>query len=206
MPRYFFHLTFGDRVVPDEEGTELTSRAEARDEAIGAARELNERTKARPRSRWASWFLQVADEQGAFLRVPLGYPALEVVSADNPAIEIAVPGPQAMPVIQSVAVAAEFPRSHTVLAVIRRALARRRDYACSARKESTAATAAGRPIRAQQDGARACSRAGKAGSDSVLFASDRAAGVQRRTPACPTCVVIPLGRGRARLWRVTPTN
>jgi len=127
MPRYFFHLTFGDRVVPDEEGIDLTSRAAARDEAIAAARELSERTSASPRSRWASWFLQVADEQGPFLRVPLGYPALEVVSADNPAIEVAAPGPQARPVIAPAEVAAKFPTSHNVLAVVRRALARRRD-------------------------------------------------------------------------------
>ena len=26
MPRYFFHLSFGDRLLPDEEGVELASR------------------------------------------------------------------------------------------------------------------------------------------------------------------------------------
>src|SRR5262249_8018192 len=84
MPRYFFHLTFGDRVVPDEEGIELPNRAAAREEAMTDARERWDRAGASPGRRWASWFLQVADDQGRFLRVPLGYPALEVVSADNP--------------------------------------------------------------------------------------------------------------------------
>src|SRR5262249_8863364 len=32
--------------------------------------------------RWASWFLEVADEQGGFFRTPLGYPALELVTED----------------------------------------------------------------------------------------------------------------------------
>src|SRR5262249_60461382 len=32
--------------------------------------------------RWASWFLEVADEQGQFFRTPLGYPALELVTED----------------------------------------------------------------------------------------------------------------------------
>src|SRR5262249_43014563 len=32
--------------------------------------------------RWASWFLEVADEQGGFFRTPLGHPALELVTED----------------------------------------------------------------------------------------------------------------------------
>jgi hypothetical protein len=34
MPRYFFHLRFGQRVVRDEEGIELPNRSAARDEAV----------------------------------------------------------------------------------------------------------------------------------------------------------------------------
>src|SRR5437868_63954 len=40
MPRYFFHLSFGQRVVPDEEGVELPNRSAARDEALAVIRDL----------------------------------------------------------------------------------------------------------------------------------------------------------------------
>jgi len=127
MPRYFFHLTFGDRVVPDEEGTELPSRAAAREEAMAAARELCDRASTSPRSRWASWFLQVADEGGRFLRLPLGYPALEVVSADHsPPMEVAPPRPPAAPTTRLAEIEPELPHPGGMLAMIRRALARRR--------------------------------------------------------------------------------
>ena len=32
--------------------------------------------------RWASWFLQVTDEQGQFFRTPIGHPALEIVAPE----------------------------------------------------------------------------------------------------------------------------
>jgi hypothetical protein len=34
MPRYFFHLRFGRRFLPDDEGIELRNRTAARDEAL----------------------------------------------------------------------------------------------------------------------------------------------------------------------------
>src|SRR5947208_4550855 len=80
MPHYFFHLAFGDRLVPDEEGVELAGRSEARGEAQAVIRELSAaRSVGNPR-RWAGWFLQVADEKGQFLRVPIGHPALEIAA------------------------------------------------------------------------------------------------------------------------------
>jgi len=80
MPRYFFHLSFGQRTVPDEEGVELPNRAAARDEALAVVHDLaNPELRGNPR-RWASWFLEVADETGGFFRTPIGHPALEVVS------------------------------------------------------------------------------------------------------------------------------
>src|SRR5262245_16234975 len=80
MPRYFFHLSFGQRTVPDEEGVELPNRTAARDEALAVVRDLaNPEHRGNPR-RWASWFLEVADETGSFFRTPIGHPALEVVS------------------------------------------------------------------------------------------------------------------------------
>jgi hypothetical protein len=33
--------------------------------------------------RYAGWFLHVADEEGAFLRAPIGHPALELVTMDQ---------------------------------------------------------------------------------------------------------------------------
>src|SRR5262245_8266961 len=80
MPRYFFHLSFGQRTVPDEEGVELPNRAAARDEALAVVRDLaNPELRGNAR-RWASWFLDVADETGGFFRTPIGHPALEVVT------------------------------------------------------------------------------------------------------------------------------
>src|SRR5215831_15810526 len=82
MSRYFFHLSFGQRVVPDEEGVELPSRTAARNEALAVVRDLaNPDVESAPK-RWASWFLDVADEGGG---TPIGHPALELVTPDAPA-------------------------------------------------------------------------------------------------------------------------
>src|SRR5262245_48689730 len=78
--RYFFHLTFGDRVLPDEEGVELSSRASARREALAVMRDLSSSVAGR----WAGWFLRVADHHGQFLSLPIGHPALELVSDGVP--------------------------------------------------------------------------------------------------------------------------
>jgi hypothetical protein len=82
MPLYFFHLSVGDRTVPDDEGVELPNRAAARAEALAVIRDLADPEVAGNPRRWASWFLQVADEAGQFLRMPIGRPAFEVVTAD----------------------------------------------------------------------------------------------------------------------------
>jgi hypothetical protein len=79
MPRYFFHLSFGQRTVPDEEGVELPNRTAARDEALAVVRDLANPEHNGHSRRWASWFLEVADETGDFFRTPIGHPALEVV-------------------------------------------------------------------------------------------------------------------------------
>lgn len=83
MPLYFFHLSFGDRTVPDDEGVELPSRSAAHEEALAVIRDLSDPEIAGSARRWASWFLQVADEGGAFLRMPIGHPALEIVAPDT---------------------------------------------------------------------------------------------------------------------------
>jgi hypothetical protein len=78
--RYFFHLSFGDRLLPDDEGIELTSRAAARREALAVVRDLSDRVA----DHWAGWFLRVADQHGQFLSLPIGHPALELVSDRAP--------------------------------------------------------------------------------------------------------------------------
>ena len=82
MPLYFFHLSFGDRILPDDEGLELPNRSAAREEALAAVRDLSDPAVGGNPRRWASWFLQVADEQGGFFRTPIGHPALEIVAPD----------------------------------------------------------------------------------------------------------------------------
>ena len=94
MPRYFFHLSFGDRLLPDEEGVELAGRLAAREEALAVVRELSGSVA----NRWASWFLRVADRGGQFLSLPLGHPALELVSNDGPSTSpLTPPPPEAHP-------------------------------------------------------------------------------------------------------------
>jgi hypothetical protein len=83
MPLYFFHLSFGDRTVPDDEGVELPNRAAAHAEALAVIRDLADPEVAGNPRRWASWFLQVVDEGGEVLRMPIGHPALEVVTPDG---------------------------------------------------------------------------------------------------------------------------
>jgi len=83
MPLYFFHLCFGDRTVPDDEGVELPDRSAARAEALAVIQDLSDPEVAGNPKRWASWFLQVADEGGEFLRMAIGHPALEVVTPDG---------------------------------------------------------------------------------------------------------------------------
>src|SRR5262249_210840 len=83
MPLYFFHLSFGDRTLPDEEGVELSHRAAAREEALAVVRDLSAPPFSGNPRRWASWFLQVADHAGEFFRAPIGHPALEVVTANG---------------------------------------------------------------------------------------------------------------------------
>ena len=80
MPIYYFHLSFGERMLPDEEGMQLPNRAAAREEALAVIEDLSDRAAGR---RWASWFLDVTDEQGSFLRLPIGSPALEVLPKDG---------------------------------------------------------------------------------------------------------------------------
>src|SRR2546425_1081265 len=60
MPLYFFHLSFGHLIVPDDEGIELPNRSAARAEASAVIRDLSNPEVPGNSRRWASWFLQVA--------------------------------------------------------------------------------------------------------------------------------------------------
>src|SRR5215468_3033901 len=87
MSRYFFHLSFGQRTVPDEEGVELPNRTAARDEALAVVRDLANPEHGEHSRRWASWFLEVADVTGGFFRTPIGHPALEIVTPETRPVE-----------------------------------------------------------------------------------------------------------------------
>jgi hypothetical protein len=84
MPRYFFHLSFGQRMVPDEEGFELPNRSAACTEALAVVGDLTNPELSGGSRRWAGWFLEVADDNGRFFRTPIGHPALEVVTPGAP--------------------------------------------------------------------------------------------------------------------------
>jgi hypothetical protein len=80
MPLYYFHLNFGERTLPDEEGVDLPDRAAARAEAVAVVRDLSERGAER---RWAGWSLDVTDELDSFLRLPIGHPLLKLIPKDG---------------------------------------------------------------------------------------------------------------------------
>ena len=94
MPLYFFHLNFGHRVLPDEEGVELPNRSAAREEALAIVCDLADPKIGGNTRRWASWFLQVADDEGQFFRTPIGHPALEIVGPDAPELQTQEPKAQ----------------------------------------------------------------------------------------------------------------
>jgi len=113
MPRYFFHLRFGERVVADEEGVELLSRTAARDEARAVVRDLADPEIGGNPRRWASWFLDVADDEGAFFRTPIGHPALEVVSPDGDRLRPDAPGLKLVPSVATASRSREPARGRT---------------------------------------------------------------------------------------------
>jgi hypothetical protein len=82
MPRYFFNLNDGRKIIPDLEGTELPDDDSARGHAAQVAREL-----ARNREReTSSWRLAVCDAEGA-LRFELLFASMdEAISRLPPAL------------------------------------------------------------------------------------------------------------------------
>src|SRR5262245_22779871 len=91
MPLYFFHLNFGHRVLPDEEGVELPNRSAAGEEALAVVRDLAHPEIGGNRRRGASWFLQVTYDEDHFFRTPIGYHALEMFGPDAPRLRTEEP-------------------------------------------------------------------------------------------------------------------
>jgi hypothetical protein len=72
MPRYFFHLTDGKRVLNNHKGVDLAGDAAARDNAAVLARDLKHGA-AMPGWNWDGWFVAVIDQHGkAIAEVPIG--------------------------------------------------------------------------------------------------------------------------------------
>src|SRR5262249_50046501 len=68
MPHYFFHLAFGDRLVPDEEGVQLASRSQARSEAEAVIRELSDAQSGSNPPRWGGGVSCASGPRWACLR------------------------------------------------------------------------------------------------------------------------------------------
>ena len=82
MPRYFFNLNDGRKIIPDLEGTELPDDDSARAHAARVARELARNREEETRS----WRLAVCDAQGT-LRFELLFASMdEAISRLPPVI------------------------------------------------------------------------------------------------------------------------
>ena len=82
MPRYFFNLNDGRKIIPDLEGTELPDDDSARAHAAQVARELARNREEETRS----WRLAVCDAQGT-LRFELLFASMdEAISRLPPVI------------------------------------------------------------------------------------------------------------------------
>jgi hypothetical protein len=62
MPRYFFHLTDGKRVLDNHKGVDLPGNAAARDDAAVLARDLKHAKM--PGWNWSGWFVAIVDAHG----------------------------------------------------------------------------------------------------------------------------------------------
>src|SRR5262249_46283370 len=84
MPRYFFHLSFGQRVVPDEDGFELPNRPAACAEALAIVRDLTNPEHSGGSRRWARWFLEEGGGGGRSFPRPLRPPTPSTVAPPPP--------------------------------------------------------------------------------------------------------------------------
>jgi hypothetical protein len=63
MPRYFFRLTDGNRVLDNHQGIDLPGNAAAREGALDLARDLKH-GKTMPGWKWDGWFVTIVDNHG----------------------------------------------------------------------------------------------------------------------------------------------
>ena len=63
MPRYYFHLSDGKKVLSNHKGIDLSGNAAAREDALVLARELNHGA-VMPGWDWSGWFVMIVDERG----------------------------------------------------------------------------------------------------------------------------------------------
>jgi hypothetical protein len=127
MPHYFFHLSFAGRRLPDEDGIELVNPAAAREEALAVVRDLaNPAIEGHPK-RWAGWFIEVTDAQGAqLLYLPIGHPALQVVPRDGLLVRSAPPAARRVEWTAGENDRQPVPSAGSTMALVSQMLARRR--------------------------------------------------------------------------------
>ena len=80
MPRFFFHLSFGDRICRDEEGFDFPNRTAARAEAFAVIRDLGHGRAEENGRAWAGWTLHIADAGGQFFSLPIDQPLLAIAA------------------------------------------------------------------------------------------------------------------------------
>jgi hypothetical protein len=90
---------------------------------LAAVRDLSDPAVGGNPRRWASWFLQVTDEQGQFFRTPIGHPALEIVTPDDQARHAEEPE---LKQIRPAATAAAAPSGRSVVLVQQLSAVRKR--------------------------------------------------------------------------------
>jgi Domain of unknown function (DUF6894) len=67
MPVYFFHLSNGQEILPDEDGIELADAQAAHSEAVAAVRELTDPERGNEGKLWSGWRMNVVDASGTGL-------------------------------------------------------------------------------------------------------------------------------------------
>jgi Domain of unknown function (DUF6894) len=63
MPRYYFRLTDGQRVLDNHQGIDLPGNAAAREDAMDLARDLKH-GETMPGWKWDGWFVVIVDSHG----------------------------------------------------------------------------------------------------------------------------------------------
>ena len=91
MPLFYFHLGLGNRILCDDEGTELGKPGGSPCRGAGHHPRACPTAASCSSGHPTDWFLRVADADGQFLHLPIDRPALEVVAADH------APAPQPPP-------------------------------------------------------------------------------------------------------------